>query len=191
MSTNTIIGDALGTFPKLRALIEYLDSLTERADLKVLDRLLSELEITAEDLRPALRFSLERYRRNTIRETDRYELVALCWKSGQRTPIHNHRESSCAFRVVEGDATETRFDRTPSGLICPALTRTLRPGHVCAAEDDDVHQVANAMPDGRELVTLHIYSPPLRRFHRYTLDSPTPEGQVELVEMNRDCAAAD
>lgn len=180
MSANRVSPDA---FPRLQPLIEYLDSLTGRADLSVLERLLTELEVSEADLQPVCRFKSERYQRNTIRQTEWYELVALCWEAGQRTPIHDHRSSSCAFKVIKGVASETRFDRTPSGLIRPMITRDLEPGYLCAAEDADIHQVANAQPEGAPLITLHIYSPPLRQFHRYTLDTPCVDGQETIQEL--------
>lgn len=170
-------------FPKLRPLIEYLNSLTGRADLAVLEKLLGDLDITEVDLQPVCKFKSERYQRNTVSQTEWYELVALCWQAGQRTPIHDHRASSCAFKVIKGTASETRFNRTPSGLIRPVQTKDLEPGYVCAAEDADIHQVANAQGDSAPLITLHIYSPPLRQFHRYTLDTPCVDGQETIQEL--------
>ncbi|QYO64773.1 cysteine dioxygenase family protein [Leptolyngbya sp. 7M] len=101
-------------------------------------------------------------------EADLYELLALCWRSGHCTPIHDHRGVSCAFRVIHGTGTEIRFQMTPSGMVCPVQTNAMAPGYVCAAEDDDIHQVANMQAPGEDLVTLHIYSPPISKMHTYT-----------------------
>ena len=92
-------------FPGLRPLLDDLDQLGEPADLAALRRLMEALRITRADLKDVCIFQDERYRRNMIRRTDFYELVCLCWRSGQRTPIHDHLGSACAFRVVEGNAT--------------------------------------------------------------------------------------
>ncbi len=110
---------------------------------------------------------------NMIGKSPWYELVCLCWGSGQRTPIHDHEGSSCAFLVVEGDATETRFEHTPSGLVVPVETNVRNPGFVCASSEADIHQVANTQPEGCDLITLHIYSPQLRHFNVYSMDTPT------------------
>lgn len=160
-------------FPKLRLLLEYLDRIHEPADLETLRRLLVGLEVTREDLAPACIFKDEGYQRNLVKETEWYELVCICWTSGQRTPIHDHKGSACAFRVVEGIATETRFERTPSGLILASWTKHHDPGYVCASAEADIHQVANTQPQGQDLVTLHCYTPQLRNFNVYTLDTPT------------------
>lgn len=155
------------TFPKLAKLIGYLDSLSGRADLNVLTRLLGDVNITRADILPACIFGTGAYKRNTISESSSYELLALCWRSGHCTPIHDHHGVSCAFKVIEGTGTEIRFVPTASGLICPAATNQMAPGYVCAAEDSDIHQVANMQAPGQDLITLHIYSPPISKMRTY------------------------
>ena len=61
------------------------------------------------------------------------------------------------------------FDRAPNGLIVPTLTRRLEEGSVTASQDDDVHQMSNLQPAGADLVTLHLYSPPLLCMNTYSL----------------------
>ncbi|MFO0859953.1 MAG: cysteine dioxygenase family protein [Phycisphaerales bacterium] len=154
-------------FPKLAELIDYLDTQGSRAQLDVLARLLGKLTITRKDIESACIFGTHGYRRNRISVSDWYELLALTWRSGHCTPIHDHKGSSCAFRVVEGTGTEVRFQHTPSGLVCPSSTHTMAPGYVCAAEDSDIHQVLNLQAPGTDLVTLHIYSPPIKKMNTY------------------------
>lgn len=154
-------------YPKLSALIEYLDSLSGRADLAKLTELLSNVRISREDIASCCVFGARGYKRNTITESPWYELLALCWHSGDATPIHDHQGVSCAFRVIEGVGTEIRFMSTPSGLICPAATIAMEPGYVCAADDADIHQVANMQAPGVDLITLHIYSPPIKKMNTY------------------------
>lgn len=171
-----------GAFPTLQPLVSYLESLSARADLAVLSRLLAETPVTRAELQPVCVFGNRGYRRNTIARSDWFELLALCWRSGHCTPIHDHKGSSCAFRVVEGAGTEIRFRPTPSGLICPTESHPMPPGYICAAEDNDIHQVANMQAPGLDLITLHIYSPPIKKMHTYTF--ATSEG----AEHEGDCA---
>ncbi len=154
-------------FPKLARLIAYLDTVTGRVDLARLTELLNELSITRADIETACCFGARGYKRNTIASSAHYELLALCWRSGHCTPIHDHRGVSCAFRVVHGTGTEIRFQMTPAGMVCPVATIPMNPGYVCAAADEDIHQVANFQPPDEDLVTLHIYSPPISKMHTY------------------------
>ncbi|HYE63077.1 MAG TPA: cysteine dioxygenase family protein [Phycisphaerales bacterium] len=160
---------------KLRPIIAYLDSLSGRADLKVLEGMLQKLDITIEDIRSNCIFGERGYKRNTISRSEWYELLALCWHSGDRTPIHDHQGVSCAFKVVHGTGTEIRFRPTPSGLICPAATIEMRPGYICSADDADIHEVANFQGPGQDLVTLHIYSPPIKKMNVYSFTCPAPQ----------------
>lgn len=152
----------------LADLVEYLDGLTSRADLSELARLLKSSRATRADLTPWCQFGTRGYRRNTIRRSRWYELLALCWRSGDCTPIHDHAGCSCAFKLMSGVGTEIRYRVTDSGLVCPMAVVEMSPGYICAAEDADIHQVANTQPAGRELVTMHIYSPPIAEMTTYS-----------------------
>ncbi len=169
--------------PKLQPLLEYLDGLTEPANLATLRKLLEELDITRADLAPACEFDDADYRRILIKDSVWYEAVCICWKSGQRTPIHDHHGTSCAFRVIEGIATETKFQRSPSGLVYPTSSEHQNAGYICASSATDIHQVANTQGEGVELINLHIYSPKLRDFNLYSMDTHTV-GDPKTVKRN-------
>lgn len=171
-SSNTIAHDDLPVPGVLRELVDYLTGLHDRASLKTLEQLLRAARVTRADLEPFLRFGTRGYVRNVIRRSEHFELLALCWRSGHVTPIHDHRGSSCAFKVIHGTGTEVRFALTPSGLIEPVATIKMEPGYVCSAEDDDIHQIANMQAPGQDVVTMHIYTPPIRKMHTYTFGSP-------------------
>ncbi|HMP79571.1 MAG TPA: cysteine dioxygenase family protein [Pirellulaceae bacterium] len=153
----------------LNELVQFLDRLQSRAPLDQLRVLLEDLNVSREDLEPFIEFGELTYRRNLICEGEWYELLCICWRSGQRSPIHNHAGSTCGLRIVEGIATETVFEFTPSGLIKPVQTADAEVGFVCTTQDEDIHQVSNLQGEGEDLITLHIYSPPLRRMDNFSL----------------------
>lgn len=166
---------ARARYPRLAELCDYLGSLHARADLSTLSRLLGSLGVDRGDIEPACVFGQRGYRRNTICSSPWFELLALCWRSGDTTPIHDHQGVSCAFRVVHGEGTEIRFRKTPSGLLCPSESIAMPAGYVCAADEPDIHQVANMQGPGQDLVTLHIYSPPIERMNVYEFASRVSE----------------
>ena len=153
----------------LGPLLEYLDGLRTRAPVEELDRRLQELRLDWRDVAEFEQYGEKGYRRNLIRGGEWYHLLLICWRSGQRSPIHNHAESTCGLTVLKGVATETKFDVTPSRLVKAVSSRDLRAGEVCSSRDADIHQVSNLQEAGRDLVTLHIYSPPLLRMKTYSL----------------------
>ena len=40
-------------------------------------------------------------------------------------------------------------------------SRDLPAGALCVTQDDDLHQISNLQAGSADLVTLHVYSPPL------------------------------
>lgn len=158
--------------PHLAALFADLDSYSERVPLAELTRRLAGLSITLGDLREALGFGKKTYQRNLLHAGPAYHALVLCWRATQRSPIHDHRGSSCAVRVIEGTATETLFEQTSEGLVFAIASRALEAGTVCGSQDSDIHQMSNLQPPGRDLVTLHIYSPPLLTMGKYSLTEP-------------------
>jgi cysteine dioxygenase len=169
--------------PAVISLLRELDCFTDRVPLEVLAEGLRRLEISLADVRAFARFGREHYQRNLVHAGPAYEALLLCWLAGQRSPIHDHRGSNCAFRVIEGDATETRFDRTAQGHVFPVATKTLVPGTICATHDDDLHQVSNLQPPDTPLVTLHIYSPALRVCNVFSLTEPESHEWYDPVVM--------
>lgn len=146
-----------------------LDQHLGRVPLDALRRKLDELDVSLDDVRPFVRFGKSGYQRNLLHAGPGYHALILCWRSGQRSPIHDHRGSSCGVRVLHGVATETVFEKNRDGLVFATFSRELPAGAVCGSQDDDIHQMSNLQPAGQDLVTLHIYSPPLLVMGKYSL----------------------
>ena len=126
-----------------------------------------------DDLAEALVFDDRAYRRIAIHRRAHYEALVLCWKSGQSSSIHDHSGSSCAVRVVEGCATEIRFAPSSCGLLVPVRSRSLPAGSILGCPGGGIHQMANLERSGRDLITLHVYSPPPSEWRFYGLDETT------------------
>jgi len=155
-------------------ILELFDAWDQREDaipFRDLVDSLRGLELERADFAGALIFADRNYRRVAIRRRPHYEALVLCWKSGQRSPIHNHLGSSCVVRVVEGRATETRYVVSPCGKLVPQISRRYRAGGIAACRDDAIHQMANLEPVGQDLVTLHVYSPPPASWNYFKIEA--------------------
>ncbi|MFI4861260.1 MAG: cysteine dioxygenase [Phycisphaerales bacterium JB063] len=159
---------------KLTPLLSYLDSLADqRADAQRLAQALGELDgLTLDDLKEYVVFDEHDYRRNLVVEGPMYEVLLLCWKSGQRSPIHDHAHSVCGVKVLRGTLTEVRYRETPCGQVIPKDVRAMQFGGMCASVDHDIHEISNMEAPGQDLVTMHIYSPPLREMAMYDPAKP-------------------
>jgi cysteine dioxygenase len=157
--------------PHLRQLVDYLDALQGRAPLSQLIAALARAPVVCDEVSDLIRFSPRTYQRIPLRGTDWYQAWVMCWRNGQRSPIHDHKGSSCAVRVLRGTLTETLFAFAPNGHVKAACSRDFQPGEVLGGEDGDVHQVSNLQAGQADLVTLHVYSPPLIFMGTYDLTS--------------------
>ena len=102
-----------------------------------------------------------RYARNTVFENEHFELVLICWKPGQASAVHDHGDSYCLYLVVEGEFEERPFELGDDGEPVPTTQRRWQRGDITIAGGPDIHQIAN--DSGEDLVTVHIYSPPLKQ----------------------------
>jgi predicted metal-dependent enzyme (double-stranded beta helix superfamily) len=149
--------------PKLKPLTNYLSSLTSRADLKTLHRILYQSGITIEDVAQYLQFNDKHYSRNKVMGSKFFDLFVMCWKPGQASLVHDHTDSSCALKILTGAVTEICCELIDSThrIVRPSRKVLYAAGKICSAQDNEIHQIVNASKD-QNLVTLHIYSPPLK-----------------------------
>lgn len=163
----------------LGELVRKLESLGGPADLATLEAWLGAADPSVRELRPYLRFDPGSYRRNLVHRAAWFEVLVLCWRTGQHSPIHDHRGSRCAVAVLAGVATELRFVHDRDGAMRAESFQELPAGSVTASEDEDRHLLANWSKPSRDLVTLHVYSPPLQGMQVYPDSAVAPASWKE------------
>ena len=150
----------------LNQMVNWLDSIDRRPGLSELGARLASMEINLDGLKEHIGYTEDkRYQRNIIKKTEHYEMVAITWRAGQDTPIHDHKGSDCAFLIVEGTSTETVYKLNEDNLAAPSHVRHYAPGEVCAAAEPDIHRISN--DTNVDLINLHVYTPPLFAFDVY------------------------
>src|SRR5438477_11667996 len=127
----------------IESIFAGLDRAAAQLPLRVIMDWLGEASLTAQELASYMVFSPERYVRNRVHDGPSYQALVLCWRNGQRSPIHNHRGSHCGVKVLRGVASETIFKPAANGLLIPVSTRELPAGHTCASADSATHQMSN------------------------------------------------
>ena len=109
-------------------------------------------------------------------------MLVLCWRPGQKTPIHDHNGSHGVVRVHQGLMWETVFAYDEERGLCYDTGRECPTGTVTGAEVPDIHQLGNPEVSGQDLITVHIYSPPLGVLKTYKVGS----SKIDLYTPN-DC----
>ena len=151
----------------LASLVETLEGLEARPELSQVDEWMRRVEVSREELRPYVGFKEGAYARHRVFVRDYAELLVLCWRPGQRTPIHDHAGSFGSVRVLEGFMWETLFEMDAAEGLVYKSAREWTHGHVTGADVPDIHQLGNPDISGTDLITLHLYAPPLTSLNVY------------------------
>jgi cysteine dioxygenase len=132
-------------------------------------------------------FSAEHYTRNLIHKTPLFELIAICWDKGQKSPIHNHRDQKCWMTMAYGKVLVHNFrliQKEPSRNFCDlksSIQFELSPGNPGEVDPEEpIHQVLNLPAYDCRAVSLHIYSRPYDTCEVYDLKAKRYE-DVQLV----------
>ncbi len=169
----------------------------------------SDIEVTRASLEPYVHFHDANYTRNLIHRDEQFEIMAVCWQPGQRTPIHTHNGQLGWMIAQRGTLAVINYkwlgcnasdNQNVVGLDCLAGATELDierrevldcyPGGPVSTVDkaQTIHQV---VVQGREpVISLHIYSRPIdscvafdlktRQCYRRTLAFFSRHGQVLL-----------
>jgi hypothetical protein len=93
----------------------------------------------------------------------------ICWSEDQDTGFHDHDVSAAAISVVSGRVREDRLT-----LGSAPWSRVLSGGTTFTLAPVAIHRVLHA--GGAPAITIHAYSPPLRRTGAYRIG---PHGELE------------
>ncbi len=154
-------------------LADVLNDLNAVPSLEDLNELFARTRIDTEQIQPYLGFKEGNYSRHRVMKSEFVEMLVLCWKPGQRTPIHDHNGAHGAVLVHQGILWETTFDYDTEHGLGYKSHRELRTGGLTGSETPDIHQLGNPDVSGRDLITIHIYAPPLGVLKTYKLGSAT------------------
>lgn len=140
---------------------------------------------------PYVHFNDAMYTRNLIYRSDLFEVMAVCWGKGQKTPLHTHNGQLGWMMVNRGVAEVTNFKwqgcnasqgQGVDGLDCLAGATELalsrdkaetcgRGGHVNVIDRErTIHQVA--VVGNEPVVSIHIYSRPIDSCVAFDLQTP-------------------
>ncbi|CAH7017049.1 Cdo1 [Phodopus roborovskii] len=116
------------------------------------------------------KFDQYRYTRNLVDQGNgKFNLMILCWGEGHGSSIHDHTDSHCFLKMLQGNLKETLFawpDKKSNEMIKKS-ERTLRENQ-CAYINDSIglHRVEN-VSHTEPAVSLHLYSPPFDTCHAF------------------------
>jgi cysteine dioxygenase len=151
----------------LPALVKALQSQTSVPSLEQIYDWLEKANISTEELQAYIGFKDGNYWRHRVCRNEFVEMLVLCWRPGHRTPIHDHNGSHGGVKVHEGPLWETIFTYDEVKGLEYKSAREYAPGAVTGSDIPDIHQLGNPDVSDRDLITIHVYAPPLGVLHTY------------------------
>jgi cysteine dioxygenase len=151
----------------LASLVAALESTASDPSLPQIYEWLEKSDISRDEMEPYTAFKDGNYFRHRVFRNQHVEMLVLCWRPGQRTPIHDHNGSHGGVKVWQGVLWETTFQFDAARGLEYKAARDLATGSVTGSDVPDIHQLGNPDVSGQDLITVHIYAPPLGVLHTY------------------------
>jgi cysteine dioxygenase len=158
-------------------LVATIDELKHRAkemNLPELRHFISNLKPERAEVESYIHFTDDRYARNLVYKCENFECLVLCWRPGQRSPIHDHANSICAVYTVDGLLSADNYRKMSNGHIRADYSEDFKPGSVLSIQTTEIHQVSN-LQDTTDLISLHFYLGPLVNSFLYSVQQPIHE----------------
>lgn len=169
----------------LEELIQLLHELFagDKVDVAEVQAVMESYESDPQEWSSYAHFDQYRYTRNLVdKGNGKFNLMILCWGEGHGSSIHDHTDSHCFMKILQGNLKETLFawpGKKETGEMIKKSERVLKENQ-CAYINDTIglHRVEN--PSHTETaVSLHLYSPPFETCQ--TFDQRT--GHKQKVKM--------
>ena len=157
-------------------LVERLNAQISPPALEDLNSWLANVRITSDDIKPYVGFKEGNYWRHRVCRNDAVEMLVLCWRPGHKTPIHDHNGSHGVVKVHAGVLRESIYKYDATKGLCDDSERECQLGEVTGAGVPDIHRLGNPENSGQDLITIHVYAPPLGVLKTYKVGSP----QIDL-----------
>jgi len=157
----------------LTELIKFLEGDSAAVGPAKMHDILERLVIPTEEMQAYALFSDKKYARNLVHKTARFEIMIMCWHAGQRSSIHDHAGSLGGLKILQGELTESLFEKAPNGMIKSLTSSDYAVGETRVEETSLIHQISNLQSENGRAISVHVYVPPLIRMNVYSLEDPS------------------
>jgi cysteine dioxygenase len=147
--------------------------------------------LSFDELKQYAYFRDDYYTRNLIFRDDKFEVMCICWKPGQRTVVHSHNGALGWMTVPQGEVAVHDYKyvscdhperQNVVGIDCLAGGHEIQLDRTGSVHVEDsspiyqvdklhtIHQIENVDKTKVGVVSLHIYSPPIDSCVSYDLE---------------------
>ncbi|KAM6930265.1 cysteine dioxygenase type 1 [Xenentodon cancila] len=137
---------------------------SDKINVEEVQQVMESYKSNPEEWKKYAKFDKFRYTRNLVDEGNgKFNLIILCWGEGHGSSIHDHTDSHCFMKLLQGQLKESLFE-WPEGKLHGDMVqkseRILQENKVAYINDSiGLHRVEN-VSHTEGAVSLHLYSPP-------------------------------
>ena len=105
--------------------------------------LLEGSRLSQKDIQDYILFNPDKYTRHLIHREESFELLVMCWRPGQKAPVHGHEGEKCFMRVEKGTLQFTNYTLESTTPLRLTISDTVKgdPGFLDGPAD--LHSVEN------------------------------------------------
>lgn len=167
VSTNYKMDCKIPKIATLNDLIEELHKIFESDSIEIeyVHAIMTAYKSDPKEWIEYAKFDRHRYTRNLVDAGNgKFNLMILAWSEGQGSSIHDHANSHCFMKMLDGNLTEIRYawpkDPKANEQMVPILETRLKRSDVAYINDSiGLHRVENSS-HSETAVSLHLYCPP-------------------------------
>jgi cysteine dioxygenase len=144
----------------------------EKVDIEKLGKLMEDYQSNENDWCKYAFFDQHKYTRNLVDAgNNHFNLVVLCWNPGQSSPIHDHANSHCLFKCLDGELAETIYGFPDSSKPMEIVKESIFKRNQVDYMNDKLglHKVSNNT--NYPAISIHLYSPPILECKTFCQDS--------------------
>ena len=152
--------------------LQTLDDLTtalSESDRTTYNHIIRTINIDPKELSKYTSWSEDYYTRNCIVNTEKFELILICWCKGHKTPIHDHGGEECWVKVISGQLEEVIYKKNENDELSVLKTLVSKTNQVTFMKDFlGFHSLENVSKE--RSMTLHLYAKPIRKCNIFDKD---------------------
>ena len=144
----------------LQSLNDLISTLSE-GERTTYNHIIHSLQLEPNAFEKYANWSKDCYTRNCIADTEKFELILICWCAGHQTLIHDHGGEECWVKVIEGEFKETVYKQDKMGVLKLTKTKFSKKNDVTYMKDFmGFHRLENSA--NKRSMSLHLYAKPIR-----------------------------
>ncbi|KAL1513927.1 hypothetical protein ABEB36_003265 [Hypothenemus hampei] len=162
------LGHSLPEIQSLNDVIRELNKIFEsdNVNIELVRYVLTSYKSNPIEWKKYAKFDRLRYTRNLVDNGNgKYNLMLLCWGEGQAAGIHDHANSHCFMKILQGSLEEVRYSwpkDEESELEEISKTRMDLNDVIYINDSLGLHRVQN-VSSYDTCISLHLYCPPYEK----------------------------